>query len=173
MNLCNSNSLCLECGLCCNGVIFANVQLQPGDNAARLKSLGLAISNRSTKAGVQKFKQPCTAFDGCRCNIYSDRPKYCRQFECLLLKSVKAGDTSLPDASKVIRSALRRVKKVKRLLQELGDSDEQLALSHRFRRMQRFLENSPLDGDTAAKFGDLTLAVHDLNVLLSESFYSE
>jgi hypothetical protein len=171
MNPRNANSLCLECGLCCNGVIFANVQLQPGDNAARLKSLGLAISNPTSKTGAQKFNQPCTAFDGCRCEIYSDRPKYCRQFECLLLKSVKAGDTSLPEASKVIRSALRRVKKVKSLLRELGDTGEHVALSNRFRQMQRTFENGSLDGETAAKFGELTLAVHDLNILLSESFY--
>jgi len=172
MNPPNSNSLCLECGLCCNGVIFANVQLQPGDNTVRLKSLGLAlISNRSSKIGLQKFKQPCTAFDGCRCQIYSDRPKYCRQFECLLLKSVKSGHTNPPDASKMIRSALRRVKKVKRLLCELGDTDEHTALSNRFRRMKRQLESNPLDSETATKFGELTLAVHDLNVLLSESFY--
>lgn len=174
MNPRNSNSLCLECGLCCNGVIFANVQLQPGDNAARLKSLGLTlISNRNSKIGVQKFKQPCTAFDGCRCQIYSERPKYCRQFECLLLKSVKAGLTDPSDASKLIRSALRRVKKVKRLLQELGDTDEHAALSNRFRRLKRHLESSPLDRETATTFGELTLAVHDLNVLLSKSFYPE
>jgi hypothetical protein len=171
MNPPNSNSLCLECGLCCNGVIFANVQLQPGDNAARLKSIGLAISSRSSKAGVQQFKQPCTAFDGCECQIYSERPKYCRQFECLLLKSVKAGHTNPSSAPKVIRSALRRVKKVKRLLGELGDTDEHVALSDRFRRMKRQLESGPLDSETAAKFGELTLAVHNLNVLLSESFY--
>ena len=110
MNPRNSNSLCLECGLCCNGVIFANVQLQPGDNAAQLKALGLIFSsNRDSK--IQKFKQPCTAFGGCRCQIYSERPKYCREFECLLLKSVKAGETNLSEASKLIHSALRRVKK--------------------------------------------------------------
>jgi Fe-S-cluster containining protein len=172
MNRRNSNSLCLECGLCCNGVIFADVQLQPGDNTARLRSLGLAmISNRSSKIGIQKFKQPCTAFDGCRCQIYSERPKYCREFECLLLKSVKAGHTDHSEASQMVHSALRRVKKVKSLLRELGDADEDIALGKRFRRMKRQLESRPLNDETANKFGELTLAVHDLNVLLSESFY--
>src|ERR1700761_4281735 len=95
-----SNSLCLECGLCCNGVIFADVQLQPGDDAAKLRSLGLAFASN------QKFKQPCTAFGGCRCNIYSDRPQYCREFECLLLKSVKAGRTETSTALRIIRTAL-------------------------------------------------------------------
>jgi len=172
MNRRNSNSLCLECGLCCNGVIFADVQLQPGDNTARLQSLGLAlISNRGSKTGIQKFNQPCTAFDGCRCQIYSERPKYCREFECLLLKSVKAGQTKYPEAQRTIRSAVERVKKVKRLLRELGDVDEDIALGKRFRRMKRQLESRPLNDETADTFGELTLAVHDLNVWLSGSFY--
>ena len=60
---------------------------------------------------------------------------------------------------------------MKGLLRELGDTDENIALNNRFRRVQRRLESGPLDNESATKFGDLTLAVHDLNVLLSESFY--
>lgn len=171
MNPPDANSLCLECGLCCNGVIFADVQVQAGDDAAGLQSLGLAFVK--AKAGISKFKQPCTAFAGCQCNIYSQRPKYCREFECLLLKSVKSGHTGHAEASRIIRSALQRVKKVKRLLQELGDTEESLALGKRFRRIKRKLESGPLDEDTAGKFGELTLAVHDLNMLLAEAFYPD
>jgi hypothetical protein len=153
-------------------VIFADVQLQPGDNAAKLRSLGLAfVSPQKSKTRPQKFNQPCAAFGGCRCNIYSERPKYCRQFECLLLKSVKAGRTETAAALRIIRTALQRVKKVKHLLHELGDDDETVALSKRFRRMKRRLESGPLDDEAAEKFGDLTLAVHDLNMLLAEAFY--
>src|SRR6266702_3789556 len=103
----DSNSLCLECGLCCNGVIFADVQLRPQDDPARLRALGLAFAQKS-KSGVEKFKQPCTAFAGCKCNVYSDRPTYCREFECLLLKGVKAGQTRPAEAIRTIRSALQR-----------------------------------------------------------------
>jgi Fe-S-cluster containining protein len=153
-------------------VIFADVQLRPEDNAQKLRSLGLAfVSDQKSKIKNQKFKQPCAAFDGCRCRIYSERPTYCREFECLLLKSVKAGRTETDSARRIIRSALQRVKKVKRLLRELGDADESVALSKRFRRMKQRLESGPLDDDAAEKFGDLTLAVHDLNVLLSQAFY--
>jgi Fe-S-cluster containining protein len=151
-------------------VIFADVQLRLGDNAARLRALGLAFARKS-KAGAEKFKQPCTAFAGCECKIYSERPTYCRQFECLLLKSVKAGETNSDDAVRVIRSALRRVKKVKRLLEQLGDTDDSVALSKRFQRIQRKLETAPLDRESAQAFGELTLAVHDLNMLLADKFY--
>ena len=166
----SSNSLCLECGLCCNGVIFADVQLMPEDNAAQLKALGLPLAPGG-KGRKLKFAQPCAAFDGCRCGIYAGRPKYCREFECLLLKSVICGQVEVEAARRIIRSARARSEKVKKLLRELGDADEHVALGHRFRRMQqRFEENVP-DDKSAETFGRLTLAVHDLNVLLSEKFY--
>lgn len=172
MNPGDSSSLCLECGLCCNGVIFADGQLQPEDDAPHLRSLGLKFApNQNSKLKTQKFLQPCACLDGCRCRIYSERPKYCREFECLLLKSVKSGRTDTAAALRVIRNARQRVDKVKRLLRDLGNTEEDLALSKRFRKVKRQIENSALDDNTAEKFGELTLAVHDLNVLLSEAFY--
>src|ERR1044071_1876322 len=61
----DANSLCLECGLCCNGVIFADGQLQPEDNAARLRELGLKLTaTQNSKLKTQNFLQPCAAFGG-------------------------------------------------------------------------------------------------------------
>jgi hypothetical protein len=168
----DSNSLCLECGLCCNGVIFADVQLEPEDNTGLLQSLGLKfIANRKSPIANRKFAQPCAAFAGCKCKIYSDRPTYCRQFECLLLKSVKTSQIEPVEAVRTIRSTLRRVKKVKNLLQQLGDKDETVALGKRFRRLQRKIEGGPSSKEAAHLFGELTLAFHDLNMMLSEKFY--
>ena len=172
MNADNANSLCRECGLCCNGVIFADVQLRPADNAARLRLLGLAFVQKS-KAGSEKFRQPCAAFAGCKCNIYPERPSYCREFECLLLKGVKAGEVKISEAQKLIRLALKQAATVKRLLRQLGDTNESLALSKRVRRMTRKVERSPYDREAAHLFAELTLAAHKLNVLLSDKFYRE
>src|SRR6185312_15694768 len=172
MNAVDTNSLCLECGLCCNGVIFADVQLRPEDDASRLRALGLAFVQKS-RARVEKFKQPCTAFGGCKCNIYSERPTYCREFECLLLKGVKAGEVKIDEAHRVIRSALRQAETVKRLLRQLGDTEETLALSKRVRRIKRKLESGTRDKEAAHTFGELSLAAHKLNMLLSERFYRD
>lgn len=172
MNADDANSLCRECGLCCNGVIFADVQLREGDDAARLRTLGLAFASTS-RAGIEKFKQPCAAFGGCQCNIYTERPTYCREFECLLLKSVKAGEIKISEARKVIRAALKQSETVKHLLRRLGDADETIALNKRFQRTQRKVERGAYDQDAAHIFGELTLAVHKLNMLLSERFYRE
>src|SRR6266581_3782971 len=87
----DTGQLCLSCGLCCNGVIFADVKLQPSDDASRLRALGLRISTPHSKFRTPTFDQPCAALGGCRCRIYAERPRYCREFECVLFKSVKAG----------------------------------------------------------------------------------
>jgi Fe-S-cluster containining protein len=163
--------LCPTCGLCCNGVIFANLALQPSDSAARLRSLGVPVCNSHSALRPPHLTQPCAAFDGCRCRVYADRPKYCRQFECVLLKSVKAGHTEPAAALRIIRTARERADKVLRLLRALGDTDEKLPLSGRFRRTSKRLQEQELDEETADTCGQLTLAVHDLNLLLGDAFY--
>ena len=82
------SQLCPNCGLCCNGVLFADVELRKGDDAGRLAELGLSLGMKGSKLA---FAQPCTCFDGKFCKIYADRPKRCRTFECGLLKRVQAG----------------------------------------------------------------------------------
>jgi uncharacterized protein len=163
--------LCPQCGLCCNGVLFKDVELQPGDDAAILRALGLPVS--APKARAPNFPQPCAALDGCLCRIYPDRPARCRDFECALLRAVRAGETKPDAALRVIRTARRLGDKVLRLLRELGDQDESLALSLRFKRTKKRFESTPSDDDAAETFSRLTLAVHDLNLLLHDAFYSE
>jgi Fe-S-cluster containining protein len=170
----NSSGLCLECGLCCNGVIFSHGQLEPEDDAKHLQALGIRPMRNRNPQGVKiKFAQPCTALDGCRCCIYADRPKYCREFECLLLKSVQDGRTGTTAALQVVRQARRRAETVKQLIRKLGDADEHVALSIRFRRTKKRLETSNADEKTAELFRQLSIAVHNLNLLLSKSFYPD
>jgi len=166
-----ANELCLECGLCCNGVIFADVKLQPDDDARRLGALGLPVSIPQSGRRNPYFKQPCAALDGCRCWIYAQRPQYCRQFECALLKQVKAGRLETAAALRIIRTAREGAEKVRRLLRAVGDVEEHAALAGRFRRAARRLEETGLDEQTADTYAQLTLAVHDLNLLVSQAFY--
>ncbi len=171
--------LCLACGLCCNGVIFADVRLQPGDNAERLRSLGLPLETVALRQGgaagrpsrALRFCQPCAALEGCRCRLYGERPRHCREFECVLLKSVRAGRTSGDAALGIIRAAHGRAAEVRRLLRQLGDTDEQSPLASRFRQTARRVDQQGLDEDAAELYGRLTLAVHDLNLLLGDAFY--
>ena len=55
------SQLCPKCGLCCNGVLFADVELRKGDDAQRLAELGLSLEKKGRQ---QAFAQPCACFDG-------------------------------------------------------------------------------------------------------------
>ncbi len=168
--------------MCCNGVIFADVQLQAEDVPGDLEALGLRLATQAEEgceketpsgesSGGHKFCQPCAAFQEGRCRIYDQRPGHCRQFECLLLKRFREGRTSGTAAVREIRKTQRQAEQVLLLLRELGDTDEQLPLARRFRRTAERLEAVGIDGDLAEIYGRLTVAVLDLNFRLSSFFY--
>lgn len=162
--------LCLSCGLCCNGVLFRDVELQAGDDAAKLAALALPLQKTRSKI---RFPQPCAALcRDTRCRIYQERPARCREFECALLKSVQAGTQEISAALRTIRATLTRAERIRRLLRELGDDDESSPLSRRFKRMQRRMESTRINEEEAGIYGELTLAVHELNLAMSRFFYT-
>ncbi len=172
-------NLCLTCGLCCDGSIFADVKLLPGENADRLLSLGIPLQTQnararkgSVSAGKRwRFTQPCAALDGCSCKIYASRPQYCRQFECLLLKKLVSGDVDYARAERLVRFARRQIGTIDQLLRSLGQTDDK-ALASRFRELTKRLEKGQSDLKTARLFGKLTVAFHKLNQVLQQHFYS-
>jgi hypothetical protein len=72
---------------------------------------------------------------------------------------------------RIIKKAKRRADKVRALLRELGDTDEHLALSVRYRHLSNTLGRTVPRGEVVNNFGKLSLAMQDLNLLLSEAFY--
>jgi Fe-S-cluster containining protein len=133
------DQLCPQCGLCCDGTLFADVELRAADDAKRLAKLGLAVK----KKGRVKFAfaQPCACFDGKLCQIYRERPKHCRSFECGLLKKVNAGEMKSSAALKKISRSKATLKKLQDLLGTFEEDDEGAALSERYARAMR----SPVD----------------------------
>lgn len=171
-------SLCLACGLCCDGTLFRDVELQPSDDVEKLRALGLPLRKRAGKEAA-KFPQPCSALcSDLRCRIYADRPSRCREFECALFKSVAAGRAELSTALKTIRHTRQQAEKVRRLLRELGDSGEGVGLAKRFKRVKRKFDAGEipvgLDAETAYdRFAELSLAVHELDLRLRAKFHPD
>jgi len=160
------SQLCPNCGLCCNGVLFADVELRAGDDAGRLAELGLSLTKKGSKLA---FAQPCACFDGKLCTIYADRPKRCRTFECGLLKRVEANTMTANAALKKISAAKIQAEKVRELLRQSGQREERMALTHRYAEAMQ----SPIDladEGSAERHGELMLAVNDLMTLLQRDF---
>jgi hypothetical protein len=154
--------------LCCNGVLFADVELRQGDDATLLGKSGLTVFQK-TKTKLA-FAQPCHCFDGKLCKIYAGRPKRCRAFECGLLKRVQNRELDADAALKTIAKTKRQVEKVRGLLRELGQKDEQLAMTKRYAEAMR----APIDlsdhESVTERRGELMLAVDELMRQLQRDF---
>jgi uncharacterized protein len=160
-------SICLQCGFCCNGVIFADLQLNEQEDTAHLLALGLRLASGRGK----KLRQPCGAFCEGRCRIYDERPDSCRRFDCALLRRLKEGEVGAEKALRTIRQGRQLVDEVFKLLCALGDAHESKPLAARLRQTTRRVEGMNLDGETASLYGQLTVAVQKLQCVLSASFY--
>jgi hypothetical protein len=168
-----AEQLCLACGLCCDGTLFDGVQLQAGDDAKKLKALGLPVSVSRAKIPIARFPQPCAALCSDRtCRVYVDRPTQCRVFECGVLKEANAGRITFAAAMRLVKKARKKADNVRHLLHKLGDTEDQRSLGERFFRMQCRMEEEATDAATRDAFADLSLAVHQLKLLSHDKFYT-
>lgn len=112
-------SLCLSCGLCCDGTLFRRVPLEPGEGARLGARVRLSDEDGS-------LVQPCRALSERRCGVYEDRPAVCRKFRCLALEQLETGDLTEDEAQELVGEALARRR---RLAEVMGFEDEVHALS--------------------------------------------
>ena len=159
--------LCLECGLCCNGVLFSDVKLAAGEDASVLENKGLTIRKLGSSDG---FDQPCACFDGRACEAYQHRPSRCREFHCHTLKQASTGAISADTALRRIREARAEAARVRELLRALGQEDEHLPLTKRYQAVKNEPIDLSLGEETADHRGELMLAVNDLMTRLHRDF---
>lgn len=161
--------LCPQCGLCCNGVLFGDVELQRGDDAKRLVRAGIELFAKCRK---KAFGQPCACFDGKLCRIYADRPKRCRTFNCRQIQLVQAGKLAAVVAEKNIREAKRRADEVLRLVRALGDANEAAPLNRRYADVMAQPMDLAGDETQLEMRSELMLAVAHLVQVLEKDFLS-
>ena len=107
----SSQSLCLTCGLCCDGTLFWGMPLVPDDDVTPLEAVGINIVSDND---LTVLKQPCAAHKNCTCVVYANRPQRCRTFNCKLLKRFEREDVSQ-------QSALEIINKMKSLKNEMNE----------------------------------------------------
>jgi len=98
----DASALCLNCGLCCDGTLFAKAKLLP----AELPAARQACKSTGTDA-TEVLTLPCHFLRGTACGIYDERFHVCRKFRCELLKKLQSGIVSLKEASAIVADAKR------------------------------------------------------------------
>ncbi len=160
--------LCLSCGLCCDGTLFADVKLTSADAARLAQPPGSVVRGRKYSL---RLPQPCFGWIHGKCNIYDSRPDHCRRFDCDLLSRVETRDISSDCALQIIQQCRSKADQVRDLLRALGNASERTPLTQRFRQVTRTLENKKPDRRTRATYGDLSVAMHELHCLLADNIY--
>lgn len=155
--------LCAACGMCCNGVLFHIVRLQPEDSAQELASLGLKLRSRHTQP---YFKQPCPAYHESSCAIYARRPQRCRVFVCRQLQLVAAGERTEAEALETIQEAVRQVTKLRELFVSAGNTDHSKPLATRYEH----LLTEPGRAEALAHHAQIISEMQSLEKLLADSF---
>ena len=98
-----SSRLCLSCGMCCDGSLFARGRIEPGERQ-HWEAQGLDCFGDGE---ADFFLQSCPCLEGTSCTLFgSGRPAICGSFRCEPLRRMEAGDTSLEAAQATIRQAL-------------------------------------------------------------------
>jgi hypothetical protein len=146
--------------MCCNGVLFHSVLLQPGDSARALSAAGLKIKR---KAGAEFFHQPCPAHNECQCAIYDRRPARCRHFNCRQILRVTADKSAEASALEKIREAHSLVTRVNALINRLAETNPNRALAQR-------CANALTTPDWTPLHGELQATMLELETLLAREF---
>ncbi len=100
------SSLCLHCGMCCDGTLFTQVPLRPAE-AEALRQRGLSLTVKEDGAVV--LPQRCAALEGLCCTAYAERPDACRRYRCQLFNALAEGEVSLEEAKGVVDAAHAKV----------------------------------------------------------------
>lgn len=93
-----ATQLCVGCGMCCNGVLYKQAKVTPGEEE-RMAAAGLELVD---DGGRRFFGQPCRHSSEGRCMIYETRFRICNTFECALLRRVNAGELGLAEAKEKV-----------------------------------------------------------------------
>jgi len=153
--------------MCCNGVIFHNVRLQPNDSLRELLAHGLKFKSKHTEKFVL---QPCPAYLDSKCSIYQQRPERCHLFECRQLRRVASGEISESAALEKIQEAVNRAARVDQLLNQSGKNDPKKPLSKRYEKITAEPVDLSGDPEVIELRSQLTLSMQALTDLLDKDF---
>jgi len=163
-----TEALCTRCGLCCDGSLFADVELAGRDEAAALEVMGLRLDEDDPDQEL--LLQPCAALRGTTCRIYPHRPECCRTFACRLLQKAQAGRVSAAQAQAQIVAVLRLKARIDELIGELWGRKSRLPWKERAAAALRCSEESFAGAGNETKRTELRTALVTFESLIQRTF---
>ena len=158
-------NICLACGLCCDGTLIGFVQLE-SEELAPVKQL--MDIEQTGENGM--FFLPCNEL-GCNgCNIYSQRPKACRNFECGVLKSVEKNELSFDKATEVIEVVKQKKIAIEKHVATLQIELQSKSFHFKMLELKKLLRKDKSELSLSQSHQELKLELEELEKLLTKSF---
>lgn len=99
------SSICMNCGLCCDGSLFNRAKIWNEEDRELAESLNLTTFSQPDDK--MYFALPCPYFKSC-CSIYAHpRPVICSKFFCEPLKKLQKGELTELKARSMVETAVK------------------------------------------------------------------
>lgn len=158
--------LCMACGLCCDGTLFAAVSVEALEFPV-LRALPVTLA--TGRDGRYSLVQPCPACTGSRCEIYDQRPGACLKWECYVLEGYRRGAISMDEALDRIGQAHALKADLMEALQPWEPGVQNTSLPALWRRWNA--QATGVDGTSfRLKRGDVLMRIAVLNYYLERYF---
>ena len=167
-----TETICTRCGLCCDGSLFADVELARSSEASALEALGLDIEH-GDESEAPVLTQPCGALTGTRCSIYLHRPNCCRTFECRLLRDLQSGVISSDQAASKIIDVQLRIARLKILSSSLAAELDHLPLKERCAEALELSEDQHHDPIIRRTRAELETSMLSVENLIAKTFLAD
>ncbi len=162
--------ICVTCGMCCDGTLFSNAILQPGEKG----HLPAAMEKSYTKTDAGEFfKLPCSYFHG-KCSIYDQKKAHvCSAFRCNLLKDFSEDKISQADAFIIVENAIKQRDEVIHLARTVFETTENMYLKSILEKIGKTEEDEDTAITTHPSFNLLKIKAIILETLLLRHFKSK
>ncbi|MGW1456559.1 YkgJ family cysteine cluster protein [Salegentibacter agarivorans] len=158
-------NICLACGLCCDGTLIGFVQLEREELTPVKQLMDIEQTGEN---GM--FFLPCNEL-GCNgCNVYSQRPKACRNFECGVLKSVEKKELSFDKATEVIDVVKQKKATIEKHVATLQIELQSKSFHFNTLELKKLLRKDKSELSLSKNHQELKLELEELEKLLSKSF---
>jgi Fe-S-cluster containining protein len=158
-------NICLSCGLCCDGTLIGFVQLESEELSPVSKLMEIEQTGEN---GM--FFLPCNEL-GCNgCNIYSQRPKACRNFECGVLKSVEKNELTFDKATEVIDVVKKKKIAIEKQVATLQIELQSKSFHFKMLELKKLFRKDKSELFLSESHQELKLKLSELEKFLSKSF---
>ena len=164
----SEQEICLACGFCCDGTLFDNAKLRPGERG----TLPELMEANYLKTGEKEyFRLPCPYFNG-KCTIYNKKKaEICSLYRCQLLMDFAKKGISKEEALNIIHNVKILKKEITSLAGQIPGLNETILFREILQKLFDLKEKVPGTPDQPPAI--MVIKCNILDALLIKHFKSK